>query len=93
MKQTKAKKRVVGTVTSDRMQGTISVDVERLVRHPVYKKYLKRTSRYKADDSQGEARVGDVVEIEPCRPLSKTKSWRLVRVLRRAHAGVAEPGA
>ena len=73
-----------GTVHSDRMEKTISVDVERRFKHPKYGKYVVRTSRFTAHDEKGEARIGDTVEIAETRPLSKTKRWRLLRVLERA---------
>lgn len=73
-----------GEVVSDRMNKTITVLVERRVRHPVYKKYIRRSSRYHVHDEEGECKVGDIVSIESCRPISKTKSWRLHRVIERA---------
>lgn len=87
------RRRAQGVVKSDKMDRTISVAVERLVRHPRYGKFVRRSSTFKAHDSHNEARPGDVVEIEESRPLSKTKSWRLVRIVRRAPSelpGVAE---
>jgi len=78
------RKRVQGIVESDRMQKTVRVSVERLVKHPRYGKYVRRYSTFMAHDSHDEARVGDVVEIEQTRPLSKTKCWRLLRIVRRA---------
>jgi len=78
------RKTVVGTVTSDRMQKTITVQIERLVQHPLYKKYVRRFSTYKAHDENDEASKGDRVEIQETRPLSKTKRWRLVRILEKA---------
>ena len=78
------KRRVRGLVKSDRMDKTISVVVQRLMEHPRYGKYIRRRSTYKAHDSHNDARIGDLVEIEETRPLSKTKSWRLVRILKRA---------
>ncbi len=72
-----------GIVRSDAMDKTISVEVERLVRHPLYKKYIRRRTVLKAHDERNEARKGDVVEIAACRPLSKTKHWRLVRIVER----------
>lgn len=77
---------VVGTVVSDRMHKTIVVAEPRLVRHARYGKILKRQVTYKAHDEANEARVGDEVEITAARRLSKTKHWRLVRVLRRGKA-------
>ena len=87
------KRRSRGLVKSDKMDKTISVVVERLMRHPRYGKYVRRRSTFKAHDARNEARPGDLVEIEESRPLSKTKCWRLVRVVRRApvqQAGAAQ---
>ena len=77
-----AKPRRIGVVTSDKMQKTITVVVDRLVKHPLYKKYVKERTVLKAHDEKNEAKVGAVVEVELTRPLSKTKRWNLVRVLR-----------
>lgn len=74
----------VGTVVSNKMQKTISVLYERLEKHPRYEKLVRRSTVLKAHDERGEAREGDVVEIMETRPLSKTKRWRLVRVVKRA---------
>lgn len=73
-----------GIVVSDRMQKTISVNVERVFRHAKYGKYVRRHKKYHAHDENRDAHVGDVVEIMECRPLSKLKRWRLVRVVERA---------
>lgn len=73
-----------GTVHSDRMQKTITVDVTRRVKHPKYGKYLVRTSRFAVHDENNEARPGDTVEIAETRPLSRQKRWRLLRILERA---------
>jgi len=75
---------LTGRVSSDKMDKTITVVVERLVRHPVYGKYLRRSTKLHAHDESNECRTGDLVMIEQCRPLAKTKAWRLVRVLERA---------
>ena len=75
---------VVGVVASDKMDKTITVKHERLVKHPKYGKYMKRAAKYMAHDEEGRAKVGDVVEIVQARPLSKRKAWRLVRVVRSA---------
>jgi small subunit ribosomal protein S17 len=80
----KAARVVVGHVVSDKMQKSITVLVERRVKHPLYKKYVKRSSKIHAHDENDECKVGDKVSIEPCRPLSKTKSWRLHQILDRA---------
>lgn len=81
---TKAAKTITGKVVSNKMQKTITVLVERYVPHPAYGKYLRRTTRFLAHDENSESREGDVVAIEPCRPLSRHKSYRLVRVISRA---------
>ena len=72
-----------GTVVSDAMEKTITVQVMRLVKHSRYKKYVKRYTRLKAHDENNEARVGDTVEVYYTRPMSKTKHWRLGRILER----------
>ncbi|HCU88499.1 MAG TPA: 30S ribosomal protein S17 [Gammaproteobacteria bacterium] len=75
---------LVGEVVSNRMEKTISVMVERQVEHPLYKKYIRRSTKLLAHDENNECSEGDVVEIAECRPLSKRKSWRLQKVLQRA---------
>ena len=75
---------VTGKVLSNRMDKTISVSVERLVKHPVYGKYVRRTSKLLAHDEKNECNEGDVVTIAECRPYSKRKSWRLVDIVERA---------
>lgn len=82
--ETKSARTLTGRVTSDKMDKTITVVIERVVRHPVYGKYLRRSTRLHAHDENNECRTGDLVMIEPCRPLARTKAWRLVRVLERA---------
>jgi small subunit ribosomal protein S17 len=83
MAQERGMRRVVtGKVVSDKMDKTVAVREERLVRHAVYGKTIRRATTYKAHDENNVAHVGDVVEITPCRPMSKTKTWRLVRVVR-----------
>lgn len=79
-----AKRTLTGTVVSNKMQKTIAVSVERLVKHPRYSKYVRRTTKLLAHDENGECREGDVVDIAECRRLSSRKSWRLVRVVKRA---------
>jgi len=74
----------VGTVVSDRMDKTVVVAVERMMRHPLYGKTVKRTKKFHAHDENNECRVGDVVEIMETRPLSKTKRWRVARVIQKA---------
>ena len=75
---------VRGSVISARMEKTITVLVERQLKHSLYKKYIRRSTRLHAHDEGNDCREGDTVLIEECRPLSKTKSWRLVEVLERA---------
>jgi small subunit ribosomal protein S17 len=78
------RKTKVGRVVSDKMDKTIVVSVERLARHPLYKRVIRLTSKFKAHDEDNEAQVGDTVLIEESRPLSATKRWRLVRIVQRA---------
>jgi len=78
---------LTGRVVSAKMQKTIAVSVERLVKHPKYGKYVRRTSKLLAHDENGECREGDLVDIAQCRRLSAHKAWRLVRVVKRAEAG------
>ena len=77
---------VTGRVISDKMDKTITVLVERKVPHPVYAKYVRRSTKLHAHDEQNECKQGDKVIIEECRPLAKTKAWRLVKVVERALA-------
>ncbi len=74
----------VGQVVSNKMEKTISVLIERRVKHPLYRKYIKKSTKLLAHDEQNECGEGDTVEIQECRPLSKNKSWRLQRVIERA---------
>lgn len=82
--QEKSIRTVQGRVTSDKMDKSITVIVERKVPHPIYKKYVKRSTKFHVHDENNECNVGDVVSISSCRPLSKTKSWTLVGVVDRA---------
>ena len=75
---------LTGRVVSDRMNKTITVLVERVVRHDSYGKYLRRSTKLLAHDEAGSAKLGDKVTITPCRPLSRRKSWRLLEVVERA---------
>ncbi len=77
------RKKLVGTITSDKMEKTVVVRVERLVPHDVYKKYVRRRENFKAHDEKNEFRVGDRVEIIETRPMSKDKRWRVVRLINR----------
>ena len=74
----------LGTVTSDKRDKTRAVEITFSVKHPKYGKYLRKTSRFHVHDEKNESKNGDRVEIANCRPLSKTKSWRLVRVVEKA---------
>lgn len=74
----------IGKVVSDKMQKSIVVSIERLVPHPIYKKYSKRTTTLMVDDEKNKARVGDTVKIMETRPQSKRKRWRLVEVVEKA---------
>ncbi|EFP95158.1 30S ribosomal protein S17 [Vibrio caribbeanicus] len=73
-----------GRVVSDKMDKSIVVAIERMVKHPIYGKYVKRTTKVHAHDENNDCGLGDKVEIAECRPLSKTKSWTLVKVLEKA---------
>ena len=77
---------LTGKVVSTKMDKTIAVSVERLVKHPTYGKYIRRTTKLLAHDANNECKEGDLVSIKPCRPLSRRKSWMLVRVVERARA-------
>lgn len=74
----------VGRVVSDKMQQTVVVAVETRVRHPLYGKILRRTTRFKAHDQENACGIGDLVEIMETRPLSKEKRWRVVRIIEKA---------
>jgi small subunit ribosomal protein S17 len=77
---------LTGKVVSNKMDKTIAVSVERLVKHPTYGKYVRRTTKLLAHDANNECKEGDTVSIKPCRPMSRRKSWVLVRVVERARA-------
>ncbi len=85
------RKRQVGRVVSDKMDKTIVVSVERLSRHPLYKRVIRLSTKFKAHDEGNEAHMGDTVRIEESRPLSATKRWRLVEIVQRAGEGATEP--
>jgi small subunit ribosomal protein S17 len=74
---------ITGVVVSDKMDKTVVVLVNRLVKHPVYKKYIRRRSKFMAHDEQNSARLGDTVEIIQSRPLSRLKRWRLTKIVTR----------
>lgn len=82
--QNEIKRALVGKVVSDRMDKTATVLIERKVRHPVYGKYMRRSTKLHVHDSNNECRIGDTVMISGCRPISRTKSWSLVKIIERA---------
>ncbi|NTV09183.1 MAG: 30S ribosomal protein S17 [Zoogloea sp.] len=84
MTEQKNKRTVVGRVVSDKMTNTVTVLVERRVKHPLYGKVITRSAKYHAHVEGGIAKAGDVVEIEESRPISKTKTWRVTRVIEQA---------
>ncbi len=81
-----SKRTLIGRVVSDRMTQTVTVLVERRVRHAMYNKIIVRSSKYHAHNTNDEAKLGDLVEIQESRPLSKTKSWMVVKLLEKAVA-------
>jgi small subunit ribosomal protein S17 len=87
-RRTRASK--VGVVVSDRMHKTAIVAVERMVKHPAYKRIVRRTSRFFAHDETNQAHVGDQVEIVETRPLSKNKRWRIARIIARSEKARGE---
>lgn len=86
------RKRLTGRVVSDKMDKTVVVRVERLVRHPRYGKVLRQVKKYKAHDEENGCQVGDMVRIVESRPLSREKRWRVEEVLKRTEAGAVAEG-
>jgi small subunit ribosomal protein S17 len=82
----KPSRALTGKVVSNKMEKTIAVEIERLIKHARYGKYIRRTTKLLAHDENKEAREGDTVSIAPCRPLSRRKSYKLVSVIERASA-------
>lgn len=82
----KTMRTVTGRVVSDKMDKSISVSIARVVKHPLYGKYLRRSTKVLVHDEENSCHAGDVVSITECRPLSKRKAWRLVEVLERGEA-------
>ncbi len=78
------RRQLTGRVVSDKMMKTVTVLVERRMQHKLYGKYITRSSKYHAHDEAGECKAGDLVLIEECRPLSKTKAWRVIRLMEKA---------
>ena len=83
-KEKKSKLVLQGVVTSDKMEKTIVVEIMMRKLHPLYKKYVTRSKKVKAHDETNEAKIGDTVRVEECRPLSRDKHWRLVEIVERA---------
>jgi len=81
MAERNLRKMRIGVVTSNKMSKTITVAVERKVKHPIYGKFVKKTSKFHAHDDKNECSIGDTVRIMETRPLSKTKRWRLVEIV------------
>ncbi len=84
MSETKVQRTLKGRVVSDKMDKTITVLIERRVRHPLYGKFVTRSKKIHVHDESNEARVGDIVSVASSRPISKTKTWRLVEIVERA---------
>ena len=84
MKQRGMKRQMVGTVTSNKADKTVTVLVERLVKHRLYLKYVRRRIKFAAHDDHNDCRIGDTVLISESRPLSKTKRWRVVKIVEKA---------
>ena len=82
--EAKGARTLTGRVVSAKMQKTVAVEIERLVKHGVYGKFIRRTTKLLAHDESGASHEGDLVKIAPCRPMSRRKSWRLVEVLEKA---------
>jgi len=84
--QTTLRRSETGRVVSDKMDKTVTVLVERRVKHPIYGKVVTRSKKYAAHDETNDCKTGDLVQIEECRPISRNKSWRVTRVVERAIA-------
>ena len=84
MEKRNLRKERIGVVTSDKMEKSIVVAVERKVKHPKYGKFVKKTTRFVAHDENNDCHIGDTVRIMETRPLSKTKNWRVVEIVERA---------
>ena len=80
----KTQRTVIGRVVSDKMNKSVSVSIERVIKHPVYGKYVRRTSKVMAHDESNDCKTGDKVAIRECRPMSKRKAWQVVEVIERA---------
>jgi small subunit ribosomal protein S17 len=82
--ESKSNRRLTGRVLSDAMDKTITVLVEQRVKHPLYGKFIRRSTKIHAHDEENSCAIGDLVTVEQCRPLSKTKTWRLHEVVEKA---------
>ena len=82
--ENKAQRTITGRVVSDKMDKSVSVAIERKIKHPVYGKYIRRTTKVMAHDAANECKAGDRVAISECKPISKNKSWTVVNVVERA---------
>jgi len=80
-------RRIVGRVVSNKMDKSVTVSVERLVKHPVYGKFIRRTTKIMAHDETNQCKEGDVVAISECQPISKNKAWRVVEIVQEQAAG------
>jgi small subunit ribosomal protein S17 len=80
----KSAKSLTGRVTSNKMDKTIAVQVQRMVKHPLYEKYTRRSTKILAHDEGNECREGDIVMVTPCRPISKNKAWKLLKIVEKA---------
>ena len=80
-KQTKSRRSVIGRVTSSKMDKTVSVAIERLIKHPIYGKYIRRTTKILAHDDENKCNEGDRVTIRQCKPIAKNKSWYVVDIV------------
>ena len=85
--EAKGQRTLTGKVVSTKMQKTIAVEIERLVRHGMYGKYIRRTTKLLAHDEEGKSKEGDTVVIVPCRPLSRHKSWKVASVTSHSQGG------
>lgn len=84
MESRKLRKERTGLVVSDKMDKSITIEVERKVKHPIYGKFVKKTSKFIAHDEKNDSNIGDTVRVMETRPLSKNKCWRLVEIIERA---------
>jgi small subunit ribosomal protein S17 len=82
--EAKGARTLTGRVVSTKMQKTVAVEIERLVKHPMYGKFIRRTTKLLAHDESGASHDGDLVKIAPCRPMSRHKSWQVIEVLEKA---------